>query len=115
MISFTPLKVLMLKRHVTLKKLKQDTGLDSLNIRKLLTNKKGTRTVLIDKLCRYFNCKMTDICEYVPDENWDFEKGCRKDINSDDPTVEMNRILDAQSELQKRINDLKETLPDFIL
>jgi putative transcriptional regulator len=35
-----------------------------------IVNKKGQsiNTDNLDKLCRYFNCKIEDLVEYIPDE-----------------------------------------------
>jgi putative transcriptional regulator len=56
-------------RRVTLIELSESTGINRVTLSKLV-NQKGYSTVTdnLDKLCRFFACKVEELVEYVPDE-----------------------------------------------
>lgn len=55
-------------RRVTLTELSEVTGINRVTISKLV-NHRGYSTVTdnIDQLCKFFDCKVSDLMEYVPD------------------------------------------------
>jgi putative transcriptional regulator len=57
-------------RRVTLIELSESTGINRVTLSKLV-NQKGYSTVTdnLDKLCRFFACKVEELVEYVPDES----------------------------------------------
>jgi DNA-binding Xre family transcriptional regulator len=57
-------------RRVTLTELSESTGINRVTLSKLV-NQKGYSTVTdnLDKLCRFFACKVEELVEYVPDES----------------------------------------------
>ena len=61
---------LIWERRMTAQQVKVATGLSATtlsNIRNCKNTNISTRT--LDKLCKYINCKVSDIMEYVPDVN----------------------------------------------
>ena len=56
MISFMPLKILMLRKGLSIAALKKQ-GFQNVNFSKLFNNSTAVRTMLIDRLCKHFNCK----------------------------------------------------------
>ncbi|WP_324270319.1 helix-turn-helix transcriptional regulator [Fusobacterium polymorphum] len=57
------------KHKLTIKKLAEETSLSKPTIASLYHEK--TQRVdfdTIEKLCKYFNCKIEDLFEYIPDE-----------------------------------------------
>jgi len=50
--------------------LSEATGINRVTLSKLV-NHRGYSTVTdnIDKLCKFFGCEVSDVMEYVPDEN----------------------------------------------
>lgn len=57
------------KRRVTLQEIAEETGLGRMTLSRML-NHPGTvvRTDVLDKLCRYFSCKVGDLAEHVDEE-----------------------------------------------
>jgi len=57
--------------RVTLTELTEVTGINRVTLSKLV-NHRGYSTVTdnIDRLCKFFNCKVEDLIEYVPDETY---------------------------------------------
>lgn len=56
-------------KRVTLVNIAQATGIKQPTLSRIAgTRGYNTTTDNIDKLCRYFGCKVSDIMEYVPDE-----------------------------------------------
>uniref|UniRef100_Q47GF9 HTH cro/C1-type domain-containing protein n=1 Tax=Dechloromonas aromatica (strain RCB) TaxID=159087 RepID=Q47GF9_DECAR len=55
-------------RRVTLLELSQATGINRVTLSKMV-NQRGYSTVTdnLDKLCQYFNCKLEQLAEFVPD------------------------------------------------
>ena len=56
-------------RRITIAEVAEGAGIHRVTLSRMI-NKKGlsTSTDHIDKLCRYFNCKVEDIVEYISDE-----------------------------------------------
>lgn len=56
-------------RRVTLTELSETTGINRVTISKMV-NQRGYSTVTdnLDKLCKFFNCKVGDIAEFVPED-----------------------------------------------
>ena len=58
---------LMWERRITSEEVVKATGLGSSTISKLRNSKNVNISInTLDKLCKYFNCKLTDIIDYVP-------------------------------------------------
>lgn len=56
-------------RRLTISEVAAATGLNRMTLSKILNQKGyGTGTETIDKLCTYFSCQVSDLMEYVPDE-----------------------------------------------
>lgn len=63
-------------RRVTLKELADATGISRVTLSKMVNQRGyGTLTDHLDRLCAYFNCKLSEMAEYVPDS----EVGTPKD------------------------------------
>lgn len=55
--------------RVTLTQLADATGISRVTLSKMVNQRGyGTLTDHLDRLCRYFGCKLSDLAEYVPDE-----------------------------------------------
>jgi putative transcriptional regulator len=56
-------------RRITLLELSQATGINRVTLSKMV-NQRGYSTVTdnLDKLCRYFNCRVEQLAEYVGDD-----------------------------------------------
>lgn len=56
-------------RRITLLELSQATGINRVTLSKMV-NQRGYSTVTdnLDKLCRYFDCKLDQLAEYVGDD-----------------------------------------------
>ncbi|MCQ2755083.1 MAG: helix-turn-helix transcriptional regulator [bacterium] len=58
---------LMWERRTTAEAIAKATGLGSSTISKLRNSKNTNISInTLDKLCRYFNCKLTDLIDYIP-------------------------------------------------
>ena len=58
---------LMWERRTTAKTIAQATGLGYSTISKLRNSKNSNINInTLDKLCAYFDCKLTDLIDYVP-------------------------------------------------
>lgn len=69
MISFEPLRKLMIDRKISTYFLRNKCGkynLDSKTIQRLMHDE-SVSTNTIDALCQIFNCAITDIIEVLPD------------------------------------------------
>jgi putative transcriptional regulator len=55
--------------RVTLLELAKATGISRVTLSKMV-NQRGYATLTdhLDRLCKYFNCKLSDLAEYVPDD-----------------------------------------------
>ncbi len=56
-------------RRVTLMELSEATGISRVTLSKMI-NQRGYSTLTdhLNRLCRYFNCRLEDLAEYVQDE-----------------------------------------------
>lgn len=57
-------------RKITITELSQATGINRVTLSKMV-NQRGYSTVTdnLDSLCRFFNCAVGDVAEYVPDSD----------------------------------------------
>ena len=57
------------KRRVTIQEVAEATGINRMTLSKMI-NQHGAviRTDVLDKLCKFFNCKIEDLAEYIEDE-----------------------------------------------
>jgi putative transcriptional regulator len=56
------------RRVVSLKEIAEETGIHRVTLSKLANNKKYNVGIdTLEKLCRYFDCAVGDVAEYVPD------------------------------------------------
>jgi len=55
-------------KRASITELSASTGINRVTLSKMI-NQRGYSTVTdnLDQLCRYFNCKLEDLAEYVPD------------------------------------------------
>jgi len=67
MIKFDKLWVTMADKGVTTYRLREKCGIDRKTIRRLRANE-NMETKTLNKLCSVLNCSLSDIAEYVPDE-----------------------------------------------
>ena len=57
-------------RRVTLTELADATSISRVTLSKMVNQLGyGTLTDHLDRLCRYFNCSLSDLAEYIPDED----------------------------------------------
>ena len=55
-------------RRITIQEIATETGLNRMTLSKILNHKgHSAGTEVLDKLCAYFNCKLEDLAEYVPE------------------------------------------------
>jgi putative transcriptional regulator len=55
-------------RRITIQEIATETGLNRMTLSKILNHKgHSAGTDVLDKLCRYFDCKLEELAEYVPD------------------------------------------------
>ncbi len=65
-------------KRITLVNIAQETGIKQPTLSRIsATRGYNTTTDNIDKLCRFFGCKVSDIMEYVPDEEIAASEGKR--------------------------------------
>lgn len=59
-------------RRVTLTELSEATGINRVTLSKMV-NHKGYSTVTdnLDRLCSFFNCRIEQLAEYIPDTDTD--------------------------------------------
>jgi putative transcriptional regulator len=56
-------------RRVTLTEIAEATSISRVTLSKMVNQRGyGTLTDHLDRLCRYFNCSLGELAEYVPDE-----------------------------------------------
>ena len=55
-------------RRITMAEITEATGINRVTLSKMI-NQKGYSTVTdnLDNLCKFFNCKLEDIAEFIPD------------------------------------------------
>ena len=67
MIVFDKLWSIMKEKGVSTYRLREECGIDSKTIRRLMAND-NIETKTIGKLCLALNCRVEDIMEYIPDK-----------------------------------------------
>ena len=57
-------------RRITMAEITEATGINRVTLSKMI-NQKGYSTVTdnLDKLCKFFDCKLEDIAEYISDHD----------------------------------------------
>ena len=65
--SYNPLWIMLIKKDIKRTELKKLAGLNSSAIAKM-GRKEPVAMDNLEKLCKYFHCRIEDIVEYVPDE-----------------------------------------------
>lgn len=57
------------KRRLTLNEISEETGITRVTLSRIL-NQPGwsTRTEYLNRLCAYFDCRIEELVEYVPDK-----------------------------------------------
>lgn len=68
MISYDKLWKTMKKNGVTTYTLREKCGIDSKTVRRLRAND-NMETKTLNKLCTVLKCTLSDIAEFIPDEN----------------------------------------------
>lgn len=67
------------RRRVQLQEIADATGLNRMTLSKLLNHQGvNVQTIVLDKLCTYFDCRIEDLVEHIPDEPKDDEVLGRK-------------------------------------
>lgn len=61
MISYAPLRELLIRRKLKWKDLREELGINSTVIAKINKNEYISMEVL-ERICLHFNCQLTDIC-----------------------------------------------------
>ena len=57
-------------RRATITELAAATGISRVTLSKMVNQRGyGTLTDHLDRLCRFFNCSLSELAEYVPDED----------------------------------------------
>lgn len=67
MISYAPLWQTMDKKGATTYTLQAKGGVSSSTIRRMKANE-SVSTNTLDALCKILNCTLSDVAEYIPDE-----------------------------------------------
>lgn len=58
------------RRQIQLLEIAAESGVGRMTLSKLLNHHGASiRTEYLDRLCQYFDCRVEDLIEYVPDEN----------------------------------------------
>ncbi|QAB16261.1 MULTISPECIES: helix-turn-helix domain-containing protein [Hydrogenovibrio] len=58
-------------RRVTLKQIAEATGINRMTLTKINTQHGySTSTETLNKLCKYFDCEIADLVEYISDEKF---------------------------------------------
>jgi putative transcriptional regulator len=56
-------------RRITLKELADATGISRVTLSKMVNQRGyGTLTDHLNRLCQFFNCQLSELAEYVPDD-----------------------------------------------
>ena len=58
-------------RRITMAEITESTGINRVTLSKMI-NQKGYSSVTdnLDKLCKFFDCKLEEIAEYIPDTDF---------------------------------------------
>lgn len=65
--TYKKLRIKMVEHELNASKLKQEVGLSANTVTKL-NNDEYVALRILEKLCRYFNCNIGDLVDYVPDK-----------------------------------------------
>lgn len=65
MISYKPLFILLLKKDMTKTQLRESVGFTTATLARMSKNEYIAMET-IDKICAYFNCKIEDVIEFIP-------------------------------------------------
>jgi len=69
-INVVKLDELLKEKNISINKLIKDTNTDFKVLKRMLTGELVRFDIFVlARLCDYFNCKITDIIEYVPNKN----------------------------------------------
>ena len=55
-------------RRITLLEVAEATAIGRITLSRMLNHNPSMRTDTLDKLCRYFECRIEDLLEYLPDD-----------------------------------------------
>ena len=55
------------RRRITLIEVAEATGIGRITLSRMLNHQASMRTDTLDRLCRYFDCQIQDLVEYLPD------------------------------------------------
>ena len=75
--SYRPLLVLLAKHGLSKYDFKDALHISSATLAKISKNENVSMDVLA-RVCAYFNCKIEDVIEFVPDGRSDIDGICRK-------------------------------------
>ncbi len=65
--SYKPLWKLLIDKEMTKKQLMDETGISKSTVDKMGRSEQVSMDI-IDRICSYFDCKINDIVEYIPEE-----------------------------------------------
>jgi DNA-binding Xre family transcriptional regulator len=55
-------------RRISLSEVAETTGIGRITLSRMLNRGTNVRSDTLDRLCEYFDCRIEDLVEYVPDE-----------------------------------------------
>lgn len=55
-------------RRISLTEIAEVTGIGRITLSRMLNRGTNVRSDTLDRLCAYFDCRIEDLVEYVPDE-----------------------------------------------
>lgn len=55
-------------RRISLSEVAQTTGIGRITLSRMLNRGSNVRSDTLDRLCAYFDCRIEELVEYVPDE-----------------------------------------------
>ena len=56
------------KRRVSLVEVAETTGIGRITLSRMLNRGTNVRTDTLERLCAYFDCKIEDLVEYIPED-----------------------------------------------
>lgn len=68
MIKYDPLWRTLKEKGISQYQLIKDYGIDKAQLQRLRQNL-VVKTLILNRLCQIFNCRIEEIMEYVPDDN----------------------------------------------
>ncbi|NCN44227.1 MAG: transcriptional regulator [Piscirickettsiaceae bacterium CG_4_9_14_3_um_filter_43_564] len=64
-------KEFLVGKRITIKHIAETTGVNRMTLTKINTQPNySTSTETLNKLCKFFNCEISDLVEYVSDEKY---------------------------------------------